>query len=196
MIVSFVSKYRKVGKNHACETIVKSKVAGKVQLVEFTSALKVCADLFMDESHDKHSIVPWFGVSKIDVVNAISGALERLHPEIPVMKIKDEIERLVIDGWHVLIPDVRRQREFEWLDMIAERHGFDHHILEVFPVDKEGMMMDTWQSATGEPCGYEVWRDRRRSIIANDGTEDFDAWAVSVFRSFLRDTEKHKHEEA
>lgn len=190
MIVSLVSKYRQVGKNHACNAIIKSKVAGKVQVVEFTKGLKLCAGIFMPGYYGKHDIVPQFGVSRIDVVNAISEALENLHPELPVMKVKNEIEELVFKGWHVLIPDVRRKREFEWLDSLAERHGVEHHIVEIVPMETYRVMRDTWQSATGEPCGYEVWWGRHRSIIPNDGTRDFDRRVVSLFRGLIYSLKK------
>lgn len=174
MIISLVSLYNGAGKTHAAQTLVRSEL--DFYKHSFTWDLSRVGDMFLGFDCGKYDVHPYLGVSKKDIINAVTKTLEDMHPELPVMRTKEAILQFVDDGHNVVIDDVRRQRDFKWLDMVASNNGIKHHIIEIIPVGdgKALATLDTWSNGV-EPCGEEVWQNYKdRSVIFNGDNEEFE----------------------
>lgn len=173
MIISLISRYNGAGKTYAAQTLVRSEL--DFYKHSFAWNLSRVSDTFLGFSCSKYDVHPYLGVSKKDITNAVSKTLEDMHPELPVMLIKQDIMKFINEGHNVVIDDVRREREFKWLDMAARNQGTKHYIVEIVPTgDVEALSRaDTWSNKI-EKCGHEVWEDLQRVKIENDGTDEFE----------------------
>lgn len=178
MLVSMVSEDNGAGKTHAAQTLVRSDL--DFYKHSFTWDLSRIGDMFLGfEELGKYDVHPYLGVSKKDIINAVSKTLEGMHPELPVMRTKQAILQFIDDGHNVVIDDVRRERDFKWLDMLASGRGIKHHIIEIVPtkrLDGLGLVTkpDIWSNGM-EPCGSEVWQNYKdRSVILNSNDETFE----------------------
>lgn len=179
-IFNFVSMERQAGKSRACEAIHTVDRLDTYH-ASFTWSLKQAAYALHPWGVDrKHAIDPRYGVSHIDIVNAIAKGLHDLNPEIAVGKVKDRIESRLASGYHILVDDCRRQSEFAFLDAVAVKHRAAHITVEIVPTFAREPMMDTWTSGD-QPCGVEVWRDRGMEVLFNDGGPGFEGRVLALF---------------
>lgn len=181
MIISFVSPKSKAGKSHAAK--IMEDYDWNYEVYQLTNALYYASDILLglDDFRNKYDPHPELGVSSKTLVNEIAKAVEAINPDITTYRVMQNIDRSVSDGFHVVVHDTRRQRDFNKLDEIAKKHGTDHLIVEVVPVGEqlEKSHTDTWSNGL-EPCGYEVWRYRHHYYLENDGTEKFDRDVISL----------------
>lgn len=185
MIFTIVSRFNQSGKDEAAKIIEASFFRTRHMSVIYN--LNRAVKLFSGPSngrskYDKHTVL---GVSEKQINHAISEALTALNPELPVHLSKQDIEYRIEHGYHVITSDTRRQREFLWLDDIAAKYDTKHHIIEIVPVGAqlEKAKLDTWSNGI-EPCGFDVWEDKNRSILFNDGTHEFEQVVVRFIGPF------------
>lgn len=183
MIINLVSRCNGAGKSQIADVLQKNNIACKAA---FASALHNAAKAFMPEVTNKYEVDDELGVSLKDINHIIGDALGKKNPEIAVSWTKRNIENLVRCGVNVVIDDTRRLREFVWLDALAERYGTKHIIVEIVPVGNalDNARLDAWTNGN-EPCGYDVWKDRKHLIVENDGTELFDNQIIRIVRETL-----------
>lgn len=184
MIISLVSRRNGAGKTYAAQTLVRSEL--DFYKHSFAWNLSRVSDMFLGFDGSKYAVHPYLGVSKKDITNAVSKTLEDMHPELPVMLIKQDIMKFINEGHNVVIDDVRREREFKWLNMAARNQGTKHYIVEIVPTgDAEALSRaDTWSNGM-EPCGYEVWGSTDHCKIENDGTDEFERELIELVEWFV-----------
>lgn len=173
MIISLVSDWHGMGKTALA---LQAKDQLHIKYRQFTGPLKAATGQFVEAWLGKEEPHPKLGCSKRQVGDAIAAALTAINHDLPVYIAKQAIEELVRSGYDVIIDDVRRRSEFEWLDNLAKDTGTMHFVLEVMPFPDDihyplTLKADTWSNGL-EPCGKDAWPEER-FIIMNNGTDSF-----------------------
>lgn len=181
MILSIVSRWRGAGKDRACDLIEENYQS--VDKISMIGALRGAINHLTTAADQaaKHEPIPQFGVSYIDIINAVSASLYGLHPELAVYISKESIASSVRLGRHVVIPDVRRKREFLWMGKLAAEFDTRHEVVEIVP--HFAAKPDVWKEGT-EICGEAAW-PTHRYVIYNDGTDNFDNRIMELGQELL-----------
>lgn len=177
LILCFVSERHTSGKTEAARHVAHAWGVHAV-MSHFTDALKRSAWSLTDQTLDKDEPNE-LGVTARQIIEAISDAASKLHPELPVLAAKREILSALDSGKHVLIDDVRRPLEFQWLRSL----GHPVRIIEVWR-PPEHTSEDTW--ITDEV--RKLWGDGR-AIVLNDGTHGFHKQVLALCELLLEDTD-------
>ncbi len=147
-------------------------------MCHFTDALKRSAWSLTDQTLDKDEPNE-LGITARQIIEAISNAASKLHPELPVHASKREILSALDSGKHVVNEDVRRPLDFQWLRSL----GHPVRIIEVRRANGE-TREDTWITEEVR----KLWGDGR-AIVLNDGTHGFHKQVLALCELLLEDTD-------